>query len=152
MKRRYFLALGFMTSLGNRLLAMDYRKYYSKAWASSSLDDAAMALYGREKFSTLKKSKDVRLTVPAGIVSDRQNIAITIDATIEAKTLAIFQDVNKTSLVAVFNVAEQGALSYEIYIRMERKGTLFAVLEGLDGTLYYDRKYVDILTLSCMAA
>ena len=152
MKRRYFLALGFMTSLGNRLLAMDYRKYYPKAWASSSLDDAAMALYGREKFSTLKKSKDVRLTVPAGIVSDRQNIAITIDTTIEAKTLAIFQDVNKTSLVAVFNVAEQYVLSYEIYIRMERKGTLFAVIEGLDGTLYYDRKYVDILTLSCMAA
>ena len=151
MKRRYFLALGFMTSLGNRLLAMDYRKYYPKAWASSSLDDAAMALYGREKFSTLKKSKDVRLTVPAGIVSDRQNIAITIDTTIEAKTLAIFQDVNKTSLVAVFNVAEQYVLSYEIYIRMERKGTLFAVIEGLDGTLYYDRKYVDILTLSCMA-
>ena len=151
MKRRYFLTLGFMTSLGSRLLAMDYRKYYPKAWAASSLDDAAMLLYGREKFSTLKKSKDIILTVPSGIVSDRQNIAITVDTTIEAKTLALFQDVNPTSLVAVFNLTDQSVLPYEMYIRMERKGTLFSVVEGVNSSLYYDRKYVDILTMSCMA-
>ena len=130
---------------------MDYRKYYPQAWDASSLNDAAMALYGRKKFSTLRKSKDVVLTVPSGIVEDRQNILIRVDTTIEAKTLALFQDVNPTSLVAVFNLTDQSVLPYEMYIRMERKGTLFAVVEGVNGSLYYDRKYVDILTMSCMA-
>jgi hypothetical protein len=35
---------------------------------------------------------------------------------------------------------------------MAFKGTVFAVLEGMDEKLYYTRAYVDILTLSCMAS
>jgi hypothetical protein len=34
---------------------------------------------------------------------------------------------------------------------MAFKGTVFAVVEGMDGRLYYTRAYVDILTMSCMA-
>ena len=70
----------------------------------------------------------------------------------KAKTVAIFQDVNLKSLVAVFHVSEDSIIEYELNIRMEFKGTVFAVLEGLDGKLYYTREYVDILTLSCMAS
>jgi hypothetical protein len=54
--------------------------------------------------------------------------------------------------VAVFHVSEDSIIEYELNIRMEFKGTVFAVLEGLDGQLYYTREYVDILTLSCMAS
>ena len=153
MKRRHFLALGFSAiPCGRELFAVDYRKSKPKAWNSSSINDAAIALYGREKFSTLQKSNSIELDVPKTIVRDRGNIPIGIRSNIKAKTLAIFQDANPKSLVAVFHLNAESIIAYEIYIRMEFKGTIFAVAEGLDGKLYYTRAYIDVLTLSCMAA
>lgn len=152
MKRRHFLALGLGLSYMTQGVAVDYRKRNPEAWRSSTINDAAMALYGREKFATIQKSAEIELTVPKPIVKDPNNIPITIRSNIKAKTVAIFQDVNLKSLVAVFHVSEDSIIEYELNIRMEFKGTVFAVLEGLDGQLYYTREYVDILTLSCMAS
>lgn len=150
MKRRYFLALGLFSTVLLSKTDIDYRKYRSKIWSISSLDNTAIALYGREKFSTLKKSNDIDLIVPKGNVIDRENIPISISSTIEAKSVAIFQDKNEKSLIAVFHLLDKSIISYDIVIRMEFKGTIFAVIEGIDGKLYYTRKYIDIITLSCM--
>jgi len=49
-------------------------------------------------------------------------------------------------------VSENSIVEYELNIRMEFKGTVFAVLEGLDGKLYYAREYIEVLALSCMAS
>ena len=133
-------------------LSVDYRKSRPEAWTASSINDAAMALYGRETFATIQKSAGVELIVPKPIVKDPQNIPITIRSSIKAKTVAIFQDANPKSLVAVFHVGEEGIVAYELTIKMDFKGTLFGVVEGIDGKLYYTRQYVDILTLSCMAS
>lgn len=153
MKRRYFLALGFcVIPYVSQALGADYRKSKPGAWTSSSIDDAAMALYGGEKFATIQKSTDIELVVPKGIVRDAENIPISIRSNVKAKTLAIFQDANPKSLVAVFDVNEDCIIAYELNIRMEFKGTVFAVVEGLDGKLYYARQYVDMLTLSCMSS
>jgi sulfur-oxidizing protein SoxY len=153
MNRRHFLVLGFsLLPYTAEVLAADYRKYKPLAWKASSINDAAMALYGRETFATIQKSTDIELIVPKGILEDRDEIPITIRSTRKAKTLAIFQDANPESLVAVFNLSEESVVEYELNIRMQFKGTVFAVLEGLDGKLYYTRAYVDILTLSCMAS
>ena len=153
MNRRHFLVLGFcIFPYTAEVLAEDYRKGKPLAWKASSINDAAMALYGREKFSTIQKSTDIELIVPKGIVKNREEIPITIRSPIKAKTLAIFQDGNPESLVAVFEISEESIIEYELSIRMQFKGTVFAVLEGVDGKLYYTRAYVDILTLSCMAS
>ncbi len=153
MNRRHFLVLGFcIFPYTAEVLAEDYRKIKPLAWKASSINDAAMVLYGREKFATIQKSTDIELIVPKGIVKDREEIPITIRSTLKAKTLAIFQDANPESLVAVFDISEDSIIEYELNIRMQFKGTVFAVLEGLDGKLYYTRAYVDILTLSCMAS
>jgi len=153
MNRRHFLVLGFcIFPYTAEVLAEDYRKTKPLAWKASSINDAAMVLYGREKFATIQKSTDIELIVPKGIVKDREEIPITIRSTLKAKTLAIFQDANPESLVAVFDISEDSIIEYELNIRMQFKGTVFAVLEGLDGKLYYTRAYVDILTLSCMAS
>jgi sulfur-oxidizing protein SoxY len=130
---------------------VDYRKLNPEAWKASSINEAAMALYGREKFSTIQKSEQIELMVPTGIVKNREEIPITIRTAIKAKTVAIFQDANPESLVAVFHVHENSIIEYEFNMTMAFKGTVFAVIEGLDGRLYYTREYVDILTLSCMA-
>ena len=153
MNRRHFLVLGFcIIPYTAEVLAEDHRKSKPLAWKASSINDAAMALYGREKFATIRKSTDIELIVPKGIVRDREEIPITIRSTIKAKTLAIFQDAGPESLVAVFDISEGSIIEYDLNIRMQFKGTVFAVLEGLDGKLYYTRAYVDILTLSCMAS
>jgi len=153
MKRRHFLAFGLcVIPYMTQALAVDYRKQKPAAWTSSSINEAAMALYGREKFSTIRKSAEIELMVPKGIVKDRENISVTIRSNIKAKTIALFQDGNPKSLVAVFDVEADSIVEYELNIRMEFKGTLFAVVEGLDRKLYYTREYVDILTLSCMAS
>ncbi len=153
MKRRHFLALGFcVVPYMTQVLAADHRKSNPEAWKSSSINDAAMALYGREKFATIQKSADIELVVPGAIVKDPENIPITIRSNIKAKTIAIFQDANPKSLVAVFDVHDDSIIAFELNIKMEFKGTVFAVLEGLDGKLCYARQYIDVLSLSCMAS
>ena len=152
MNRRHFLAMGLCVSpYMTQVLAADYRKSKPGAWKASTINDAAMALYGKEKFATIQKSADIELTVPKPIAKDPNEIPITIRSNIKAKTLALFQDANTKSLVAVFHLSEDSIIEYELNIRMEFKGTVFAVLEGVDEKLYYTREYVDILTLSCMA-
>ena len=153
MNRRHFLAFGLcLFPYSTVALGADYRKSYTRAWQASSVNEAAMALYGREKFATIQKSTAIELQVPKPIVEDRENIPISIRSKLKAKTVAIFQDTNPRSLVAVFHVAEEGMVDYELTIRMAFKGTLFVVIEGVDEKLYYTRQFVDILTMSCMAS
>jgi hypothetical protein len=135
-----------------QLFALEDRIKNPKAWAASSLNDAAMALYGREKFSTIQKSDHIELIVPKAIVRDSENIPLAIRSDIKARTVALFQDTNLKSLMAVFHVNENSLINYEFNIRMEFKGTVFAVIEGVDGKLYYTREYIDILTLKCMSS
>ena len=152
MKRREFLAWGVsLLPYVAVASAVDYTKLKPEAWKASSLNEAAMALYGRAKFSTIRKSNQIELIVPTGIVKNREEIPITIRSTMKAKTVAVFQDANPESLVAVFHLHENSIIDYEFNISMVFKGTVFAVIEGVDGKLYYTREYIDILTLSCMA-
>jgi len=153
MKRRHFLALGlYAIPYAIEAIRVDYRKSKPLAWQAFSINDAAMALYGREKFATIQKSAEIELTVPKPIVKDPEAIPISIRTTIQAKTVAVFQDANPKSLVAVFHVGDESIVSYGLTIRMDFKGTLFAVVEGMDGKLYYTRQYIDIVTMSCMAS
>ncbi|MBT8344501.1 MAG: hypothetical protein KJO45_07280 [Sulfurovum sp.] len=153
MNRRHFLVLGSsIFSYSEQVLAVDYRQSKPGAWKASSINDAAMALYGRDKFATIQKSRELELIVPHGIVKDPENVPIAIRSNIKAKTLAIFQDANPKSLVAVFHMSEESIIEYEFTIKMEFKGTVFAVLEGFDGNLYYTREHIEVLTLSCMGS
>lgn len=153
MKRRHFLVWGLCVfPYAVQALSVDYRKSRPEAWTVSSINDAAMALYGRETFATIQKSAEIELIVPKPIANDPQNIPISIRSGIKAKTVAIFQDANPKSLVAVFHVGKEDIVAYELTIKMDFKGTLFGVVEGIDGKLYYTRQYIDILTMSCMAS
>lgn len=153
MNRRHFLALGLcIAPYTKEALALDYRVHKPEAWQATSINDAAMALYGRGKFSTIRKSDQIELIVPKGTVKERENIPVAIRASMKAKTVAFFQDANPRSLVAVFHLSEESIIDYQFHINMQFKGTVFAVIEGLDGKLYYAREYIDILTLSCMAS
>jgi len=147
LSRRLFLfsLLSFST-----LSAIDFHKTKPNAWKKRTLNEAATALYGNEKFSTIRKSTDVELNVPRHIVEDQENIPVGIKSNIKAKSVAIFQDANPKALVAVFTIHNYDIIDIELNIKMEFKGTLFAVVEGDDGVLYYTRAFVDVLCLPCV--
>ncbi|NOR56781.1 MAG: hypothetical protein GQ531_11325 [Sulfurovum sp.] len=133
------------------LCAEDYHSSKSEAWKSSNINTAATVLYGKEKFAHIKKSLNIELIAPRSIVRDAQHVPIRVRTSIPAKSVAIFQNVNPSALVAVFSVNSFGHTDIEIPIRMERKGTVFAVIESMSGVLYYARAYIDVLCLPCMA-
>ena len=145
-RRSFLLSLLSLSSL----YAVDFHKSKPDAWKKSNLNDAAMSLYGQKKFSTIQKSSSIELIVPRHIVRDQENIPIGIKSDIKAKTVAIFQDANPKSLVAVFQLHTEDPVDFELNIRMEFKGTLFAVVEGTDGKLYYTRAFIDVLCLPCV--
>ncbi len=122
-----------------------------EVWHISDLNRAAEALYGREAFSKIQKSNRITITVPTAIAEDAQNVPIGIKSDIKAKSVAIFQDANPKSLTAIIDTNAQSIIDYEMNIIMERKGTVFVVIEGLDGQLYYKRAFVYIICLPCMA-
>ena len=147
LSRRLFLLS--MLSLSS-LSAINFHETKPDAWEKRTLNEAAIALYGEKKFSTIRKSTSVELDVPPHIVRDQENIPIAIRSNIKAKSVAIFQDANPKALVAVFTIHNNDMIDIEVNIRMEFKGTLFAVVEGSDGVLYYTRAFVDVLCLPCV--
>ena len=146
MKLFSFLVLIFF----NFLYAKDYRTLYPKAWSSSNLNKSAISLYGKEKFSTIKKSIKVELIAPKITIANPTNIPIKIKSSLKAKTVALFQDKEERSLIIVFDIPKDAIIDYEFNIQKEIKGTLFAVIEGLDNKLYYTRAFIDVFCMSCM--
>ena len=120
-------------------------------WKISDLNAATMALYGREAFSHIQKSERITITAPTAIAEDPSNIPIGIQSDIKAKSVAIFQDANPTSLTTLIETNAHSVIDYQINIIMEKKGTVFVVIEGLDGQLYYKRAFIYVICMPCMA-
>jgi hypothetical protein len=135
-----------------QVMAADYRESNPDAWEASSIDTAALALYGKENFSTIQKSTQIEHVVPSVSIVDSQTIPIVIRSSMKARSVAVFQDTNPKSLVAVFKLGKEAIVDYEFTMRVDIKGTIFAVLEDLNGRLHYARKYVDIVALSCISS
>ncbi len=131
--------------------ALDYHKTHPKAWEATSLNEAAMALYGEKKFSTIKQTLNMELITPKALVENAQEIPIRVRSNIPAKSVAIFIDKQEKALVAVFHRDNFEEIDLSLNIRLESKGTIFVVIESLTGVLYYKRAFIDVLCLPCMA-
>jgi len=131
--------------------AVDYHKTHPKAWEATSLNTAAIALYGKKKFSTIKQTLNMELITPNALVENAQQIPIRVRSNIPAKSVAIFVDKQEKALVAVFHRDNFEEIDLSLNIRLESKGTLFVVIESLTGVLYYKRAFIDVLCLPCMA-
>lgn len=145
--KTFILSLFIVTSLN----AVDYHKSHPEAWKAGSLNESAMALYGKEKFSTIKQTLNMELIAPKALVRDAQQIPIRVRSNIPAKSVAIFVDKHDEALIAVFHRDHFEKIDLSLNIRMERKATLFVVIESMSGVLYYKRAFIDVLCLPCMA-
>ncbi len=146
MQRRKFLTLGAL-ALGASALnlqAEDYRKTKPDAWTSTKVDDAIKKLYGSDKIV----EKGVKLKVPK-VASNGGAIPVGIKSDIDAKSVALFQDTNPESCVAVFTVDKNTIIDFGINIKMKGSGKITAVVEGKDGKLYGKTKALEVALGGC---
>lgn len=123
----------------------DFRKTHPDMWQSTTMDSAIKSLYGHTK---IIPDSRVFLKAPK-VAANGGAVPVTIKTTIPAKSVAIFQDSNPKSAVAVFNVAKDAIVNYTIKIKLKSTGTILAVVEGLDGNLYGTAIIVEVAVGSC---
>ncbi len=146
MKRRNFLGLGLATiaTLPAALSAIDFRKEKPDTWTAHTVEDSIKKLYGDIKL----EEKDVKLKAP-DVASNGGAIPVSVKSSVDAKTVAIFQDVNPESTVAVYTVPEGQPVDYAIKIKMKKSGTITVVVEGKDGKFYSAKKTLEVALGGC---
>jgi sulfur-oxidizing protein SoxY len=146
MKRRNFLGLGLATiaTLPAALSAVDFRKEKPDTWTAHTVEDSIKKLYGDIK----PEEKDVKLKAP-DVASNGGAIPVSVKSSVDAKTVAIFQDVNPESTVAVYSVPEGQPVDYAIKIKMKKSGTITVIVEGKDGKFYSAKKSLEVALGGC---
>lgn len=155
MERRKFLGLGVLalTALPatlSAISAIDFRATKPDTWTAHTVDDAVKALFGDIK----PIEEGVKVNVPA-VASSGGAVPVTIKSDIPAKSVAVFQSMNPESATAVFNVPEDGIVDYFMKIKLKAtdenggKGTVTAIVEGIDGKFYIGSKSLDVAKGGC---
>lgn len=148
MNRRNFLGLSVGVAaaaiIPASLSATDFRATKPKAWTAHNINDAMTEIFGT---SNTTVSKKIKLKAP-DIAENGAVIPVTISTKMNAKTMAIFQDANPESAVAVFTVPANGIPEYSVRIKMAKTGTVTAVAD-VDGKLYSASKVVKVTIGGC---
>ncbi len=149
MDRRNFLTFAgsvlALTVIPKNLSAEDYRKLKPKVWEAHTIDDATKALYG---VKTPIESDKIKITVPA-INSSGASVPVKFETSLDAKTVALFQDANPESAVGVYDVNIYDMKSYEVKIKLEKDCTVMVLVEGTDGKIYMAKATTKVAAGGC---
>jgi sulfur-oxidizing protein SoxY len=149
MNRRNFLSFAgsaiALSVVPMNLNAEDFRKSKPKVWEAHNIDDATKALYG---VKTPILSDQVKITVPK-INSSGAAVPVKFETTLDAKTIALFQDANPESAVAVYDVNKYDLKKYEVKIKMEKDGVVMVLVEGTDGKIYMAKVATQVAAGGC---
>ena len=147
MNRRSFLSLGLgavaIAAIPGKLSAVDFRETLPKAWSATKVDEAIKEIFGS---STLTEGS-INLSAP-DIAENGAVIPVAFDTQLKAKRIAVFQDANPESAVAIFSLNENYVADYAIRIKMAKTGTITVVAEA-DGKLYSASKLVKVTIGGC---
>lgn len=147
MNRRNFLGLGLgaaaVALVPMNLSAVDFRATKPKAWSAKKVDAAMTELFG----TTNTTKSGVKIKAP-DIAENGAVIPITVSSKLAGSTVALFQDANPESTVAVFTVPAGGIIDYSMRIKMKKTGTVTAVVE-VDGKLHSASKVVKVTKGGC---
>lgn len=147
LNRRNFLSLGLgalaVSVAPSTLSAVDFRKEKPKAWDATKVDAAMNELFGTSATTVGK----VKLKAP-DIAENGAVIPITISSKLAGSKVAVFQDANPESTVAVFTVPKGGVIDYSIRIKLAKTGNVTAVVEN-GGKLYSASKEVKVTKGGC---
>ncbi|MEA3315211.1 MAG: thiosulfate oxidation carrier protein SoxY [Campylobacterota bacterium] len=151
MNRRKFLGLGLGLGVAAvltpaTLSAVNFRETNKSAFEgpkSHTINDAMTELFGT---STTTEGK-VKLKAPA-IAENGAVVPLHVSSKLAGSTVAVFQDANPESLVAVYTVPANGIIDYKLRIKMAKTGTVTAVVK--DGsTLYSVSQVVKVTAGGC---
>jgi sulfur-oxidizing protein SoxY len=148
MNRRNFVGLGLGVAaaaavMPSALSATDFRAEKPAAWTATKVEEGMKAIYGTSSTTEGK----VKLKAP-DIAENGAVIPIGVSTKLKAKTVAIFQDANPESTVAVFTVPENGIIDYSVRIKMAKTGKV-TVVADVDGKLYSASKTVKVTAGGC---
>lgn len=147
MNRRNFLSLGLgalaISMAPSTLSAINFRETKPKAWTAHNVEDSMKELFGTS--ATIEGK--VKLKAP-DIAENGAVIPVTVSSKLAGSKVAIFQDANPESTVAVFTVPKDGIIDYSIRIKMAKTGKVIAVVES-DGKLYTASKTVKVTIGGC---
>ena len=115
--RRNFLGLGLgamaVAVIPGKLNAIDFRETKPKAWTATKVDDAVKEIFG----STATTEGSINLSAP-DIAENGAVIPVSFDTELKATKVAVFQDANPESAVAVFTIPENAVIDYAIRIKL----------------------------------
>jgi sulfur-oxidizing protein SoxY len=126
------------------VLAEDFRKSKPTVWTAHTVEDAMKAMYGK----TETVAEGVTVVAP-DVASNGGAVPVDVKSDIDAKTVAIFQNVNPESAVIVYDLSDSSIIDFSIKIKMKASGTITAVVEGKDGKLYSGSKTLDVALGGC---
>jgi len=149
MNRRNFLTFAgsaiALSVIPMNLNAKDYRELKKDIWTAHNMDDATKALYGAK---TPIETDKIKISVPK-INSSGAAVPVKFETSIDAKTIALFQDANPESAVAVFDVNKYDMKKYEVKIKMEKDGIVMVLVEGTDGKIYMAKAATQVAAGGC---
>ena len=149
MNRRNFLSFAgsaiALSVIPMNLNAEDYRKSKPKVWEAHNIDDATKALYGMK---TPIQSDKIKIKVPK-INSSGGAVPVKFETTLDAKTIALFQDANPESAVAVYDVNKYDLKKYDVKIKMEKDGVIMVLVEATDGNIYMAKVATKVAAGGC---
>ena len=147
MNRRNFLTLGmgvFAVSLiPIDLRAINFRESRPKVWSATKVDQAMIELFG----TSSAIEGNIKIKAP-DIAENGAVIPVTVSSKLNASKVAIFQDANPESTVAVFSVPKDGIIDYSVRIKLGQTGTV-TVVALADGKLYKASKLVKVTIGGC---
>lgn len=148
MERRKFLSLGAVAAAASvlpaNLSATDFRATAPAAWEAEGSAEAIKALFGDAPMVDGKiKIKAPKLAENGGAVP------VGMKSKIEATTVALFQDANPRSAVAVFELGENGVFDLMTKIKMRKTANVTVVAKGKDGKLYSAVQKVEVSIGGC---
>lgn len=149
MNRRNFLnfagSLVAISVIPMNLKAEDYRKLKPKVWEAHTIDDVTKALYGVKEVIETDK---IKISVPK-INSSGASVPVKFETSLDAKTIALFQDANPESAVAVYEMTKYDLKKYEAKIKMAESGLLMVLVEGTDGKIYMAKAETEVAAGGC---
>ena len=151
MKRRQFLSFT-VTSLAvsivpaSNLSALDFRQEKPQAWEAPSSDEAIKELYG----STQGISGKITLKIPS-TAENGAVIPVNIKSKVKLESIAVFQDVNPRSAVAVISVPTNAIINYNLRLKMKGNTTSYITVMARDteGKLYKETHKIFVSKGGC---
>jgi len=147
MNRRNFIGLSLgvaaVSMIPASLSATDFRATKPKAWTATKMDEAIKEIFG----TSATTEGGINLSAP-DIAENGAVIPISFTTDLKARTIAVFQDANPESTVAVFTMSPKAVADYAIRIKMQKTGTV-TVIADVDGKLHSVSKVVKVTIGGC---